>query len=474
MQHKFKLATLSSLLCANAFATPVYQPPGPNLTYGSSSNNQSIMSSVANPAAPAAQLGKEDSQYRFGIIHIGGGYEIGNVNDLFNQVDKAATDIKTPITTAELATLVDPNPAIFATNIANFINTSTATATLNNVLNSVQQDGNATLFFGGHVPLTPFVISRKGWGGSFVLDANVSAIANGSFISDPFNISNTTATAFANAYIANPLAPNLPIPPNDSTMLVKAAAVAELGLGYSRSVLRREAPEPVEGEPTPGKLSASQLKAGELTAGGRVKFYQVGLANMAASLTSMQEGSQDVLKDDLTYTKSTGFGLDVGALWTSKHYRAGAWVNNLNSPSFKYPAINTTGYTNTAVIAQLNTGMTYTMKPQLQLEGAVYSESQNFVVNLGLDANAVPDPVGRDFQWMTLSGAYATSSWWIPGARVGYRSNLAGSKLSYVTAGLTMFKALSLDIAYGLDKLTYEGNSIPRSAMINLGLQMTF
>ena len=32
MQHKLKLATLSSLLCANAFATPIYQPPGPNLT----------------------------------------------------------------------------------------------------------------------------------------------------------------------------------------------------------------------------------------------------------------------------------------------------------------------------------------------------------------------------------------------------------------------------------------------------------
>lgn len=474
MQHKFKLATLSSLLCANAFATPVYQPPGPNLTYGSSSNNQSIMSSVANPAAPAAVLGMEDSQYRFGILHIGGGYEIGNVNDLFNQVDNAATDIKTPITTAQLATLVDPNPAIFATNIANFINTSTATATLNNVLSSVQRDGNATLFFGGHVPLTPFVISRKGWGGSFVLDANASVIANGSFLSDPLFISNATASAYVTAYNANPLAPNLPIPPNDSTMLVKAAAVGEIGLGYSRSILRREAPEPVEGEPTPGKLSASQLKAGELTAGGRVKFYQVGLANKAVSLTSMQDGSQDTLNNDLTYTKSTGFGLDVGALWTSKHYRAGAWVNNLNSPSFKYPTINTTGYTNSTIIAQLSADETYEMKPQLQLEGAIFSESQNFVVNLGLDANAVQDPVGRDFQWMTLSGAYATSSWWIPGARVGYRTNLAGSKLSYLTAGLTMFKALSLDIAYGLDKLTYEGNSIPRSAMINLGLQMTF
>ncbi len=85
------------------------------------------------------------------------------------------------------------------------------------------------------------------------------------------------------------------------------------------------------------------------------------------------------------------------------------------------------------------------------------------------------DAVGRDFQWATLSGAYATNSWWIPGARVGYRTNLAGSKLSYITGGLTLFKALTLDIAYGLDSTRdNNGKSIPRSAMINLGIQTTF
>ena len=115
------------------------------------------------------------------------------------------------------------------------------------------------------------------------------------------------------------------------------------------------------------------------------------------------------------------------------------------------------------------------MKPQLEMEGAFYSESQNWVLNAALDGNKVQDPVGRDFQWATLSAAYATNSWWIPGVRVGYRTNLAGSKLNYVTGGLTMFKALSLDIAYGLKSITdNSGKSIPRSAMINLGLQMTF
>lgn len=487
MQHKIKIATLSSLLCANAFATPVYQPPGPNLTYGSSSNNQSIMSSIANPAAAAAQLSKEDSQYRFGILHIGGGYEIGNVNGLVDLIDSSKNTIVTPVPETTVASLyVQDCPsgtcspaqqATFATDVAAAITAANGPAinTLNNeILPALQKDGNGSVFFGGHVPLTPFVITRKGWGGSIVLDLNASAIVNGSFIEDPVNIPliadaiagglDSTTGSYANVII-----------PNDSTLLVKGAVITELGLGYSRAVFRREAPEPLEGEPTPGKLSAGQLKAGELTAGVRVKYYQVKLADKAERLTQTAGGSKSTFDSDLTYTASSGFGLDVGTLWISKHYRAGAWINNLNSPSFDYNTISTTGYKNPSVIAQLSTAMTYKMKPQLQLEGAVYSESQNFVANLGLDANAVQDPVGRDFQWMTLSAAYATSSWWIPGARVGYRSNLVGSKLSYVTGGLTLFKALSLDIAYSLDSVHDDkGNSIPRSAMINLGLQMTF
>ncbi len=46
MKYKVKLAVLIVMLCANAIADPVYLQPGPNLTYGSSSNNQSIMSSI--------------------------------------------------------------------------------------------------------------------------------------------------------------------------------------------------------------------------------------------------------------------------------------------------------------------------------------------------------------------------------------------------------------------------------------------
>ena len=447
MKLKVKLVALLIMLCANAIADPVYLPPGQNLTYGASSNNQSIMSSITNPAAAAAQLGKEDSQYRFGILSsIGGGYEFGNVNNLYNKIDST----KTKLTAAQAippSTIAGGGAAVAA-----YVNTNIISP-VNSLTSALQQDGYVSIFFDGHIPLTPFVVTQKGLGGSIVLDANVSGIANISFIADPF--ANLT-TADGNNIIAG--GGTYTPASNDSSLLVKAAVVGEVGLGYSRPVLSRE--------------------KGDLTAGVRAKYYQVKLArNAQFQQTTTAGGAQSTLKVNQTYTSSSGIGLDVGALWTAKRYRVGAWINNLNTPSFKYNTVDlsTMPYINPTIAGQINADDTYKMNPQLELEGAFFSESQNWVINGGLDANAVKDPVGRDFQWATLSAAYATNSWWIPGARLGYRTNLAGSKLSYVTGGLTMFKALSLDIAYGLDSIKdNKGKSIPRSAMINLGIQMTF
>jgi hypothetical protein len=108
------------------------------------------------------------------------------------------------------------------------------------------------------------------------------------------------------------------------------------------------------------------------------------------------------------------------------------------------------------------------------LEGALYTESQNWVISLAADANAVSDPFGDEYQWFTASAAYATDSWLIPGFRVGYRQNMAGSELNYATAGATLFKALNLDLAYALEDITIDGNTVPRGLILNLGLELTF
>jgi hypothetical protein len=96
------------------------------------------------------------------------------------------------------------------------------------------------------------------------------------------------------------------------------------------------------------------------------------------------------------------------------------------------------------------------------------------VLNAAIDANAVMDPVGDDYQWATFSAAYATNSWILPGFRVGYRSNLAGTELDYLDAGFTLFKVLNLDVAWGLDSVEIDGDSAPRSLLVNLGLELSF
>ena len=91
-----------------------------------------------------------------------------------------------------------------------------------------------------------------------------------------------------------------------------------------------------------------------------------------------------------------------------------------------------------------------------------------------IDANAVPDPMGDDYQWFTLSAGYATESWWLPGIRAGYRKNLAGTELGYASFGLTAFKIVNFDIASTLDTTRISGTKLPRGLMASIGFQIAF
>ncbi len=458
MKRWFAVSTLT-LVCANAYATPPYQPSGPNLTYGAVSNNQTIVSNVTNPAAGASVFTKEESQYRFGILSsIGFGYEFGQIDDLYNEIDNTQSQLQdTQNLDYQTVCAGASTQAQCEQLVADELN-STIIASVNRVMNAVQADGYASGFFAGYVPVMPLVISNKGLGGSFVLDANFSAKANMTFISDP--ISDITAAQASQIIqggtISNgQLSYDLSSLTTDSTLLVKGGAVAELGLGYSRTLL--------------------QVEAGQLAAGFRAKYYKVGLTRVAQRLLDAN-GAENTFDANKDYVYSSGFGLDLGGLWIAKHYRFGAWVDNINKPSFKFNEIDTVaaGYTDAAVVAELQKSESYEMNSQLHLEGAVFTESQNWVIALGLDANSVKDPTGAEYKWATLSAAYATDSWWIPGFRVGYRTNMAGTELSYLTGGLTLFKTVNLDLAYGLDSVEIDGEKAPRSFMMNLGFELTF
>ena len=235
--------------------------------------------------------------------------------------------------------------------------------------------------------------------------------------------------------------------------------MGEVGLGYSREIT----------------LNSS---SGNLYGGFRAKYYSVGLERDATRIIDPSYTDSESLFKDKDYSNnlqsSSGFGVDLGAVWVAKYYRLGGWVDNINKPSFEYNKIDTSGFTDTNVIAKLSQDATYTMDPQGHIEAAVYSESKNWILSVGADTNPVKDPVGQEYQWMTVSAAYATNSWWIPGIRVGYRANNAGTKLNYGSLGFTLFKCITLDASASLDSVTIDQSSMPRSAMVNLGVELSF
>ncbi len=174
------------------------------------------------------------------------------------------------------------------------------------------------------------------------------------------------------------------------------------------------------------------------------------------------------------YRDDTNIGLDFGALWVANNYQLGMQVTNINEPDFEFPEVNLEPYTSRPIIDFLIGDQVYEMERQWKFEGSVFSSNRRWTVNLGIDANAVPDPMGDDYQWFTLSAGYATESWWLPGVRVGYRKNLAGTEMGYLGLGVTAFKFVNLDIASAVDSVKISGTDLPQGLMASLGFQLAW
>jgi hypothetical protein len=177
---------------------------------------------------------------------------------------------------------------------------------------------------------------------------------------------------------------------------------------------------------------------------------------------------------DAEYNYTNRLGVDIGTLWDAGQYQLGATLTNINEPKFDYPAVDTSNIQNPEIIAILADEATYVMERQLKLEGSVYTQSRSWGFNLGFDVNAIEDPIGDNYQWLTASAGYSTNSVWIPGFRFGYRRNLAGTKISYLGAGITVFKYVNIDLASSLDTTTISGKKLPRSLLFSIGFSISF
>lgn len=412
-------------------AMPVYQPIGSSFTLGSATNQRSLSTSLSNPAAPFLMVNSDEKDsFRFGILGpLGVGYEAGDVSDLNDRVDDLQDLLDKQYTTGAQA--------------------EAARVSANKIINEIGQKAYVKVSGGLQVPLMPIIYKTKG-SGAFMLDASVSVVGKATVISDDIVVSGNELVS-------------------DTSFYVKAAKDIAVGLGYSRPVWTPE--------------------SGQLIAGVKANFHRISFGRQLAVLTDESEDAGDVASDAFSddLHSSSGVGLDLGLIWAANYYQLGLTLANLNEPEFDYGDLGSCGglsgtslnRCNTAnklaAKNKLNLSETYTMEAQSTLEAAVSTKNRRWTLASSYDVNSVKDPIGDEYQWGVVSASYYGDSHWLPGVRFGYRKNMAGSELSYATAGLTFLKRLNLDIAYGLETVKdKDGDELPRSAYISLGYDTAF
>jgi hypothetical protein len=513
-----------------AIAGPSNIPLGPNLTYGDISINNNLLSNVTNPAFGATMIKQGDNDYRIGIINVGGFYEVGDVSNIVDIADQTSTDLEQTIDTGSF-TVSDAGGVYSVTNTGNTVSIDTGaiiassissmlladpdivldqtkytneltrlitsetenqlnravndlakslvdsiTTSITPVITELNNDGYLKGGAAGYLPLTPFVVSHEALGGSMEIHANYSVQGKAKFLS-----SYVKPAAQANIVLPSPAAgSDITVASNwgvgsvspsfdvdtDAAAIFKIATIQEIGIGYSREVYSHE--------------------NGKIYAGGQLNRYDVGLSKSYVGLQNSSNVDR-LLKDQLDASRETesGFGVDVGVIWVADNYRLGATINDINAPSFKYTNstddcsvfndyvdINESNNNVTsATLADCNKNDSYVIDPQLKLRAVTSAWNEKLTIGLGYDANAVKDPFGQKYQWLTLGAGVNLGNW--AAIRTGYRANQATNGLKFITFGFTIL-SFNVDLGVSSEKAQIDGESVPRSMYASLSWGLNF
>ncbi|REG82882.1 conjugal transfer protein TraF [Marinomonas pollencensis] len=429
--------TLSALCLLSGYtmaAMPVYLPVGSSYTLGGVVNPRALSTSLANPAAPYAMASTSAGKsWRAGFLGpVGVAYEVGKVDDFTDRVD----DLEDILGKTDYASIAEANAALDDAN---------------SILNDLSESAYVKLSGSTQVPFMPIIYKTR-TRGAFMLDASASFVGKANILSDDISVTGSGS--------------NYQLDSNSSLYLASATDV-RVGLGYSQMLAR-----------TP---------VGELIGGVKANFHRISLGRSLAVLSDESDDTEEVFIDSISDDKkaSSGVGIDLGAIWVSHQYQLGVTLANINQPTFEFDDLgDCSGLSGSSLAScdaanelasdgKLSLSERYKMEAQTTVDGAITSRNRQWILAASYDVNAVKDPVGDDYQWGVVSLAYFSDSVLAPGVRVGYRENFAGSKLSYVTAGLTFFRRLNVDLAYGLEKI--EGDSVlPRSMALSVGYDMAF
>ncbi len=485
MIHKAIVSGLLLLSVAATLADPVYQPSGANLTYGNVTHGQRIQSASGNPAAAAADLARDSEKKTRGtVLSAAGGLEYGNIQELFDFYDKV-TQAYEPSEPGEgggpgqlpedkpeggigLGDIWDSLDPDFQDTI-NAVATEVARQTV--ILALIKLEGYGKAWVAADAP---FVLGSERLGGAWTFGVNWSGTSKAFGFVETINFDRDAAEAALRDWFSQlpinrpaqfPVSDEvlLTIDPvtdavrfsvqNDSSMVSKASQTTEFNVGYSRR--------------------AWSNSAGSLYLGAEAKLYLMRLSRLTVRFGDITDSEElfEAIRDS-EFNQDNGVGVDVGALWVGENYQLGAQITNINQPTFTFPDVDIDSYRNESIIERIHRDQTYTMDNQLKLEASLFTRDRRWSAHLGLDADPATDPMGDDFQWVTLSAGLTTDSWWLPGVRIGYRENLVGTELKYLSLGLTAFKILNIDVSSALDTVSIDGRDLPQGLMVAVGFQI--
>ncbi len=413
-----------------------------------------------------------------GYWSLGGGLEYGDLDDLFELYNDTSAALERIDNGNGSGTQIDIIDDIESPALNRLINQAEREAVLlSALLQVIDSKGYAVAQGGSELAV---LINSDVAGGTLRLDINgwASSSAVGIMEEIDFDVDDALAALeeLGNLYDLQPGDPetsydlsgglSLTINPtsgrvratfeNDSLLLTRAARAMEVGLSYSRPLLNHT--------------------EGRLFVGVRPKITQIGLSRVSTRLGDLEDAEaafDDIL--NARFITQARPGLDLGLLWQARRYRAGLSVINLSEPVFDFPAVNYQQISNPEVRAELQQSDSYRAQRQFKLEAAWAQAGQPWLLLGAIDANTVTDAAGIDSRWGSLSaGYYPSRFWWCNNLRLGLSHNFAGSELTYLSGGTTLFRHLELDLASTLTTTTIEGMELPRGLSLALGLNYQF
>lgn len=262
----------------------------------------------------------------------------------------------------------------------------------------------------------------------------------------------------------------------DTAGYIKTAGVATVSASYGQAVL--------------GDGSGTSLALGL-----RLKYYEAWLAKSVLAFDLGKESGSDLAAlagSELARNRrnTRTWGLDLGALGQVRlpgaTARLGLALADVNRPRLDYPALGEDCARLAGADARANCrtarsfsgrialAETATLGPRVRTSAALAGRKRPWRLAASVDAIAVRDALGRRYQWLTLGAGYDLPGRFAPAGRFGYRRNLAGSGLGYITGGLSLADAWHLDIATTVETVTVDKTEVARSFVATTGYSLVF